>query len=158
MLARMFQNMDRLRTNYIKQLNLMSELQHGLTQDWIKMSEIQFTSDTLLDLLDAYHAAIEEGRDVFTFQGHHLWISYAKYLIEYLEGQFPETRVPVLTKRRAHQARMQKKGTRVEVSASAFNVACDVVINDLLAKTSNYNVAPGECPLCGNPETCNECK
>jgi hypothetical protein len=45
---------------------------------------INFTKESLLKLKDAYALAVTEGRDQFTFEGHELLTSYAKYLIEYL--------------------------------------------------------------------------
>lgn len=45
-----------------------------------------FDRATLERLRAAYHAA--RGQDQFEFDGHVLLTSYAKYLIEYLEGKF----------------------------------------------------------------------
>jgi len=46
---------------------------------------INFTKESVLKLKDAYALAVTEGRDQFTFEGHELLTSYAKYLIQYLD-------------------------------------------------------------------------
>lgn len=38
-------------------------------------------------LKTAYRSAVDAGETQFTFDGHELVVSYAKYLIEYVEGQ-----------------------------------------------------------------------
>jgi hypothetical protein len=48
------------------------------------MQTITFSQEKLQQLKDAYAVAVTEGRDQFTFEGHELLTSYAKYLIEYL--------------------------------------------------------------------------
>jgi len=48
------------------------------------MQTITFSQKKLKQLKDAYAVAVTEGRDQFTFEGHELLTSYAKYLIEYL--------------------------------------------------------------------------
>ena len=48
------------------------------------MQNITFSQEKLKQLKDAYAVAVTEGRDKFTFEGHELLTSYAKYLIEYL--------------------------------------------------------------------------
>tara|TARA_Y100001937_G_scaffold27619_1_gene39736 strand:- start:198 stop:365 length:168 start_codon:yes stop_codon:yes gene_type:complete len=48
------------------------------------MQTITFSQEKLQHLKDAYAVAVTEGRDQFTFEGHELLTSYAKYLIEYL--------------------------------------------------------------------------
>jgi len=35
--------------------------------------------------------AIKAGKDVFSFEGHEVLVSYAKYLIEYLDAYFKRT-------------------------------------------------------------------
>jgi hypothetical protein len=37
-------------------------------------------------LRKAYEAALAAGKDVFQFEGHDILVSYAKYLLEYLDG------------------------------------------------------------------------
>jgi hypothetical protein len=49
---------------------------------------INFTKESVLKLKDAYALAVTEGRDQFTFEGHELLTSYAKYLIQYLDDNF----------------------------------------------------------------------
>jgi hypothetical protein len=39
-------------------------------------------------LRDAYEAAKAAGQEVFQFDGHDILVSYAKYLLEYLDGRF----------------------------------------------------------------------
>ena len=48
------------------------------------MQTITFSQEKLQHLKDAYAVAVTEGKDQFTFEGHELLTSYAKYLIEYL--------------------------------------------------------------------------
>ncbi len=52
------------------------------------MDTIQLTEQSLKQLKKQYDKAIEDKQEVFTFQGHELLVSYAKYLIEYAETQF----------------------------------------------------------------------
>lgn len=47
-----------------------------------------WTRTMLKDLKLAYKIACECEMDVFRFEGHDFVVSYARYLIEYLEGQF----------------------------------------------------------------------
>jgi len=47
---------------------------------------IEFDRARLVDLKKAHAQAEEEGLEGFTFLGHDLLTSYAKYLIIYLEG------------------------------------------------------------------------
>ncbi len=49
---------------------------------------ITFTKESLMKLKDAYALAVTEGRDQFTFEGHELLTSYAKYLIQHLDHKF----------------------------------------------------------------------
>jgi hypothetical protein len=46
-----------------------------------------FDLDKLFDLKQAYKKAIQEEKDTFWFDDKQLLVSYAKYLIEYLEYQ-----------------------------------------------------------------------
>ncbi len=48
---------------------------------------ILFTPRKLANLKTAYKSAIESGADQFTFDGYPLLVTYAKYLIEYLDTQ-----------------------------------------------------------------------
>jgi hypothetical protein len=107
-----FESLARLKQSYINQLKLADELHAALMQEWIKMSEIQFTVAKFLELIDAHHKAIEEGQEFFTFEGHEMLVSYAKYLIEYLEPRVPVEHWKVATKRREHQNRMKIKTTK----------------------------------------------
>jgi hypothetical protein len=52
------------------------------------MTTINFTPQKLADLKVAYEKAKAAGKESFVFEGNELLVSYAKYLIEYLEGQF----------------------------------------------------------------------
>lgn len=47
-----------------------------------------FTKETLKQLETEYNTAVNAGKTQFTFQGQELLVSYAKYLIEYLQTQF----------------------------------------------------------------------
>lgn len=46
-----------------------------------------FTTTDLRDLKIAYKKAIEIDQEVFVFKGREFLVSYAKYLIEYLESK-----------------------------------------------------------------------
>lgn len=48
---------------------------------------MQFTSSDTKELRRIYKAAVAMGVESFTFKGHELLVSYAKYLLEYLEGR-----------------------------------------------------------------------
>jgi len=48
---------------------------------------ITFDRQELANLKRSYTVAIRNKKDQFTFKGNKLLVSYAKYLIEYLEGQ-----------------------------------------------------------------------
>lgn len=48
----------------------------------------EFTQKDLDALKVEYDKAIKENKDQFVFDKHVLLVSYAKYLIEYLESQF----------------------------------------------------------------------
>lgn len=52
------------------------------------MNTIYFTRTTLKALKNAYHNALIQGKEEFQFEGHTLLVSYAKYLIEYLDSEF----------------------------------------------------------------------
>lgn len=49
------------------------------------MSAINFDRPTLEALKQEYDKAVKEGKETFTFQGQELLVSYARYLIEYLQ-------------------------------------------------------------------------
>jgi len=51
-------------------------------------ANVTFTPAKLKCLKQQYEDAVEQGTDVFVFEGHELLVDYAKYLIQYLEGQF----------------------------------------------------------------------
>lgn len=55
-----------------------------------KMSEIQFTRVKFKALKRAYQKAVDDELEMFQFEGHDLLVSYAKYLIEYLEKELPK--------------------------------------------------------------------
>ncbi len=46
-----------------------------------------FTKEKLSELKKQYNVAIENNLEVFIFDGSELLVSYAKYLIQYLETQ-----------------------------------------------------------------------
>ena len=85
---------DALRAHYDKTKGLLSELENAVvfkelknmpseTRTVINVSRFDFIS-----LKRLYKKAVEEKKNVFTFKGHQLLTSYAKYLIEYLENKF----------------------------------------------------------------------
>jgi hypothetical protein len=49
---------------------------------------IEFNQASLKSVKKAYAKAVEDGKDQFTWGGHEFVTNYAKYMIEYLEGQF----------------------------------------------------------------------
>lgn len=49
---------------------------------------IQWSEDMFLRFKRAYNVAVKSGWDKFTFEGHDYLTSYAKYLVEYMEGKF----------------------------------------------------------------------
>ena len=51
------------------------------------MAELQIDSEQLKVLKDTYNKATSDGRDSFMFQDQEILVSYAKYMIEYLEGR-----------------------------------------------------------------------
>lgn len=53
---------------------------------------IQFTPESLRVLKRSYLRAIKAGKDEFKFNGQPILVSYAKYLIEFLEAAFREDR------------------------------------------------------------------
>lgn len=53
----------------------------------VQMNEVSFDSKKLTQLKQAYDKALESGEEYFWFENRKLYIPYAGYLIEYLEGQ-----------------------------------------------------------------------
>lgn len=51
------------------------------------MAGVDFDLDKLQELKSSYENAVRENRDSFWFDNKQLLVSYAKYLIEYLEYQ-----------------------------------------------------------------------
>lgn len=51
------------------------------------MDMIEFTPEKLKRLKKARASAVERGDTQFTFEGKEVLVSYAKYMIEYLETQ-----------------------------------------------------------------------
>ena len=49
---------------------------------------IKFTPDKVTKLKAEYKKAVDDGVTSFIFEGHELLVSYAKYLIEYLDTVF----------------------------------------------------------------------
>lgn len=49
------------------------------------MNSISFDRQTLDQLKEAYDRAVKAGHETFVFKGNVMLVSYAKYLIEYLE-------------------------------------------------------------------------
>lgn len=55
------------------------------TIDLVSKNTITFDRQELSNLKRSYTVAIRNKKDQFTFKGNELLVSYAKYLIEYLE-------------------------------------------------------------------------
>jgi len=49
---------------------------------------MEFTDEKTQQLRDEYNKAVEQGKDSFTFHGRELVTDYAKYLLQYLTGQY----------------------------------------------------------------------
>ena len=49
---------------------------------------IKFTPEVAAQLKKEYKEAVNAGQESFTFKGEELLVSYAKYLIEYLDSVF----------------------------------------------------------------------
>jgi hypothetical protein len=52
------------------------------------MSSVSIDEKGFILLKKEYKKAVSEGRKSFIFKGNEVLTSYAKYLIEYLEGKF----------------------------------------------------------------------
>jgi len=50
--------------------------------------KIDFTPAKLAELKKVYDKTVLAGKDRFTFEGHEVLVSYAKYLIEFLDRKF----------------------------------------------------------------------
>jgi len=48
---------------------------------------ISFDNNKYTKLRKAYKTALNDGKKSFVFEGHEVLVSYAKYLLEYLETQ-----------------------------------------------------------------------
>lgn len=53
--------------------------------------EMRWTPEMLKRFKRAYNQAVKDNADVFTFEGNAFVRDYAKYLIEYIEGEFGKT-------------------------------------------------------------------
>lgn len=56
------------------------------------MTTITFTPKTLERLRKKYKAAVAAGEEKFTFEDQELVVSYARHLIDYLDGEFGSRR------------------------------------------------------------------
>ena len=54
------------------------------------MKKLSWTKETFLKFKKDYEIALKENHESFFFEGNEFLVSYAKYLIEYLEPQFKE--------------------------------------------------------------------
>ena len=52
----------------------------------------EFDHTKLKELKRLYSISVKEGKESFTFEGHELLTSYAKYLIEYVTDRLGELR------------------------------------------------------------------
>jgi hypothetical protein len=55
-------------------------------------SHVSINEQELKTLKKDYDKAVEDGEQSFTFKGREVLVSYAKYMIEYLEGEFKKQR------------------------------------------------------------------
>ncbi|MHA1170006.1 MAG: hypothetical protein ACTSRU_19430 [Candidatus Hodarchaeales archaeon] len=53
-----------------------------------KIDMIAFTKYDLVEFKNAYNTTLKDKQVQFTFKNHAYVVSYAKYVIEYLEDQF----------------------------------------------------------------------
>lgn len=53
-----------------------------------KMPNIEFTPVKMRRFKKRCYQTIKAGETIFTFEGHEILVSYAKYMIEYLESMF----------------------------------------------------------------------
>ena len=54
------------------------------------MKQLSWTKEAFLKFKKAYELALNQKNESFFFEGNEFLVSYAKYLIEYLEPQFKE--------------------------------------------------------------------
>jgi hypothetical protein len=50
------------------------------------MNIVEFTEESFKRFKKAYEDASSEGKEQFTFEGNDVLVSYAKYLIQYVES------------------------------------------------------------------------
>ena len=53
------------------------------------MKQINFDPDKLAEFKKALSGAIAEKKEVFVFEEHEFLVSYARYLVEYLDTKVP---------------------------------------------------------------------
>lgn len=51
---------------------------------------VEFTPEKRDRLREAWSLAVKEGKDDFVFDGHTYLVSYARYLLEYLDSVLPK--------------------------------------------------------------------
>ena len=121
--VQMFENIDQLIELHKEQNELMLELKRSLMDEWEKNvdNEVEVTIKSFKALVNAYYTAVERGATQFVWQDRELLVSYAKYLIEYLEplverqaGEYQVSRFSSATRylrerRREHVKRMEEK-------------------------------------------------
>lgn len=56
------------------------------------MNQVKVTKSDVAELKRLYKKAISDGKDQFVFKGFDVLVSYAKYLIEYLDSNGTMTR------------------------------------------------------------------
>ena len=101
---------EQLLEKKIEAVALQRKLHRALIQEWCKMDELVFDSAGYLSFLKAYHRAVENKQDTFTWADNGVLFDtgYAKYLLEYLEGHMsmPEaTKLRARQLKRAHEAK-----------------------------------------------------
>lgn len=52
------------------------------------MKTVEFTQDRFNEFKRLYNEAVGSNRHEFMFNDNHIYVQYAKYVIEYLEQQF----------------------------------------------------------------------
>lgn len=80
-----------VRANRLRALEMVDELERALAMEWAKMTGVKMVSFSERDLRQfkvVYARAVKNGLTQFEYGGNEYLVSYAKYLIEYLEGQF----------------------------------------------------------------------
>lgn len=85
---------DNLRAHYDKTKSVLSELERAVVLNETKnmpdknSTVVEINRGDFYTLKRSYTLAIKDKKEIFTFKGKPLLVTYAKYLIEYLETKF----------------------------------------------------------------------